>query len=133
MRTAQEIHARIKQVEGDDFFGFETSDYIHHLEYSEAAQYLKPGVTEDQWQPAQRDKASLIAEILDYMPFAFEKAIGERGLSAGRSIDHMKAWLWLAGEDDLLTQLDGIDGGPFGLEILKVICTHYGWDYQQWL
>ena len=51
-----------------------------------------------------------------------------RGLSAGRSIDHFRAWLWMDGEDELVEQINSEDipFAQYGAPILKAISEKYG-------
>jgi hypothetical protein len=130
MRTDEEIVARIEALKDTDYFGFDTADLIVRLPFDLAAPYLNPDVKAEEWngnvQP--RDRESLIAGMLDYMPFAWEKANNARGLSASRTMSHYASWVWLAG-DDLgdLTEYE-----YYGKDNLRRICDHYGWDADQW-
>ena len=128
MRTNEEIHARIEAVKADDWMGTQRSDLIQRLPFEEAKRYLKPEVTSDEWNHLPRDRESLVAEMLKYMPFAWEKANGRRGLSAGRSMGHYTSLTWLAGDD--LGNLG--DYQFYGKDNLRRICDFYGWDADQW-
>ena len=128
MRTDDEILARIEEVKADDFMGWQTADLIVRLPFEKAKPYLKPKVKAEEWKISPRDRDALLAEMLDYMPFAWEKANEERGLSAGRSMDHYSAWTWLAGDD--LGDLR--EYNHYGKDNLCRICKHYGWDASQW-
>ncbi len=132
MRTPDEIVARIRYLEeGDrDFLFFERSDLIEHLPFSHARPFLKPEAAESDWEQLPLSAPSIQAEMLDYMPFAWEKANNCRGISASRSISHMKAWLWLRG-DDLGERMDGLYEF-YGKPCLRVICEKYGWDWREW-
>jgi len=133
-RTQEEILARIEERRKEDFFGFERSDLLEHLEYKHAKPFLKEGVTEDQW--ADRGEVQdPIEELKDYMSFAWEKANNQRGLSANRSIHHCVAWLWLAGEDEILAKVENEYAHNYqyyGKDILSMICDHFGLDWKQW-
>jgi hypothetical protein len=96
-RTSAEIKARYQEV-SQHFLDFQGSDLLPYMDYADAKPFLKDGVTEEQLIEARDDGGPLKA-ALDYLPFAWEKANNCRGLSAGRSVDHLKAWLWLAGYD----------------------------------
>jgi hypothetical protein len=126
MRTDEEIITRIKERRSEDFFGFELSDLIRYLPAEEANRFLVEPVTN--WTPLPRDQASILEEMENYMPFAWEKANGMRGLSAGRSMSHFMAWTWMVGDDfgDLLQYYH------YGKDNLVRICKHYGWDHTQW-
>ena len=128
MRTDQEIIERINSVKEGDWLGTQQSDLIACLSFGAARPYLKDGVTEDEWKPLARDRDSVITRMLDYMPFAWDKANNERGLSAGRSMDHYQSWVWLAGDD--LGDLTRCQ--YYGKENLCRICEKYGWDAKQW-
>lgn len=127
MRTSAEVIARVDEIKDRDFFGFETNDLICTLESDEIRQ-LYPTEDLEQHVALPRDRDSVIARMLDYMPFAWDKSNGFRGLSAGRSMAHFSAWVWLAGDDlgDLMSY------EFYGKDNLVKICQLYGWDYTQW-
>jgi len=130
MRTGKEILLRIKEIAHRDIFGIETDDLIMHLDFEDARQFLKEGITPEIWAKGcfSRDPESVEKGMLEYMPFAWEKANGCRGISAYRSMSHFNAWTWLAGDDlgDLLKF------SFYGKDNLVKICEHYGWDHTQW-
>ena len=127
-RTDDEIISRINVVADRDFFGFEVSDLVVRLEYEKAKQFITPDVTQKDWEVVSREPADVISMMHDYMSFAWEKANDGRSLSAGRSLSHYSAWIWLAGDDlgDLL------EYEFYGKDKLVLICNHYGWDSSEW-
>lgn len=130
MRTQKQIVDKIESIKKNDFFGFQTSDLVFHLEYEHAKQYLNEGVTADQWKQMSPDRDSILKEMQDYMPFAWDKANNFRGLSAGRSMSHYMAWVWLAGDEANFGDLE--DYEYYGKDNLVRICKFYGWDSSQW-
>jgi hypothetical protein len=74
-----------------------------------------------------------IAEALDdakeYMAeYGWPKASGHRGISATRTIQKMRAWFWLLGDDEVIDWCDDGDLYPmYGAPVLKRICEKYGW------
>jgi len=128
MRTDQEILAKIQDVCHRDWMGTIRGDLIGCLPFETAKEFLKPETTVEAWVPERRDREAVIARMLDYMPFAWEKANDCRGLSAGRSMDHFTAWIWLIGDD--LGNLS--DYQFYGKDNLVKICEKYGWNYKQW-
>lgn len=128
MRTDEEILEKIKEIENEDLFGFMRTDLIIRLPFNLAKSFLKDNVKESDWKIALRDRDSVLAEMLEYMPFAWDKANSFRGLSAGRSMNHYSAWIWLAGDD--LGNLNEYE--YYGKNNLVRICEHYGWDHKQW-
>ena len=127
-RTDDEIISRINVVADRDFFGFEVSDLVVRLEYEKAKQFMPTYVIQKDWEVVSREPADVISMMHNYMSFAWEKANDGRGLSAGRSLSHYSAWIWLAGDDlgDLL------EYEFYGKDKLVLICNHYGWDSSEW-
>lgn len=132
MRTPAEIIRRIAEVEasGRDWMGIERGDLTRALPFDDAKPFLRDGVTVEDWEGFNPDTETIVGMIREYMPFAWGKANGCRGISSNRSVSHMKAWLWLL-EDDLGEKLDAIYIF-FGKPCLRVICEKYGWDWRQW-
>ena len=128
MRTAEEILARIEEIKDRDWIGLESRDLIECLPFALAQPFLKPEVTEVDWRPESAMVEHVKARMLDYMPFAWEKANNCRGLSAGRSMSHYMAWVWLAGDD--LGDLTNYR--YYDKDNLVRICEHYGWNHAQW-
>jgi hypothetical protein len=99
-RSASDIVQRLESCKGfNDFFGVQQTDMLAFLPFEFAKPYLDEGVTEELFVNSVKSivDAGPLAELKDYLPFAWEKANDCRGLSAGRSLDHIKTWLWLAG------------------------------------
>jgi hypothetical protein len=130
MKTDAEIIARIQEVEksGRDWLGTEQSDLIVRLSFEAAKPFLNDNAKADDWTVQPRDHDSVLAEAKEYMSFAWGKANNCRGISAGRSLSHYSAWMWLIGEDfgDLT------DYEHYGKPQLRAICDRFGWDASQW-
>jgi hypothetical protein len=94
-RTTEDILAQIENRKGG-FLDFETPDLIAYLPFDAAKAFLNEGVTASEWEQSQTDP---LDAVRDYLPFAWGKANDNRGLSADRSVQHLRAWLWLAGFD----------------------------------
>lgn len=127
MRTDQEILARIEEVESDDWLGFEQGDLIAALSFEAAKPFLKPEAEASEWKPA----SDPLEDLREYMAFAWDKANNNRGISAGRSLSHIRAWLWLAGEDEFLSRVDLMEYSHYGKPQLRAICEHLGIDWTQ--
>jgi len=131
MRTQEEILERIKSV--DDFFGTQKSDLINYLDFENAKEFLLEDFVKDVesgkkvWSPNTDPKK----EILEYLEFAYDKAYGERGLSAGRSMAHFRTWIWLD-DDKFYNQVVGLieNYTNYGLPALDKISEHYGYVQQ---
>lgn len=88
VKTQEEIVKKIKYLK-EDLFGDKRQFLMEYLDFEHAQPWLKPEVTKDQWltpKPLERD--SVLAEMLSYMGFAWNKANNCRGLSAMRSMEH---------------------------------------------
>ena len=127
-RTQEEILNRLRN--SDDFFGTQQGDLLEYLEFEHAKEFLKPEYVEkvesgeEKWEVRADPKK----EILEYLDFAYEKAEGQRGLSAGRSMLHFKSWIWLDDEDFYKKVIDKIDNySDYGIPALDEISKHYGY------
>lgn len=129
-KTQKQIVNRINNIKDDDFFGWQTGDLIAYLDFEHAKQFLKDDVTAEQWADMM-EKRTPKEKIEGYMKFAWDKANNCRGISAGRSLEHMKAWVWLDGEDDLLNIIEA-DYDHYGKPHLVAICEHYGYDWKMY-
>ena len=125
-RTQDEILARIKELEPKDFFGDQCSDLVQFLTFENAKPWLKEGVTSEQWQQL----TDPVKCIRDYMKFAWGKANDCRGLSARRSVQHMQAWVWLDGKDELADRLEDVYEF-YGKPCLVLVCQEYGIDWKE--
>jgi hypothetical protein len=126
MRTEEEIVHRIREIQlsGRDLFGAETGNLLTQLEYPEAKEFLRPEVTESEWQP-ETLQASKEAAV-GYVPFAIGKMDKHRGLSAGRSIDHMRGWIWLHGNDAEVKEFELTSYTNYGAPKVKLFCSVMG-------
>lgn len=126
-RTDDEILAHMKEVGKDDFFGTEAETLVAFLSYETAKKnkITRATVTKEEWDNAR--SIDPIKEMRDYLDFAVEKAENHRGLSSMRSISHMRAWAWMAGDDELLKVIDTGDYKNYGAPILKAIARKVGY------
>ena len=68
---------------------------------------------------------NVIAQMKEYIDFAFGKAYGCRGISSGRSIWKFGEWLWLL-EDELYDFSQNDDNYPmYGVPILRKIAEKF--------
>lgn len=121
-RTIEEIKARIAEVEAGDFFGAEIQELICSLPFADAQAWLKSDATPADWTPALTAQ-KVHARAVAYLPFAMGKATDHRGLSASRSIDHYRGWMWLLGKD---SEIDWEDYAQYGAPILRQVAELLG-------
>lgn len=127
-RTDEEILAHINQVQlgGDDFLGATREDLVMALGWPAVESFLTPeaqGLGEEGWAKIRQTNPG--HEARTYMPFAIGKALNHRGLSANRSVDHFRAWVWLMG-DEAYDSIDWDDYGQYGVPILKAVAELVG-------
>jgi len=125
MRSEDEILEKARKVYKNDLFGI-VVDYIEYLPYEKAKEFMKPEVTKEKWNQVEYTKEHVIGEIKKYLPFAYDKAEGARGISSNRSIQHFEAWLWLLKDYELLAfVLDWDNYAMYGFPMLQKIAEKY--------
>ncbi len=132
MRSIKEIAEKVKEKEFDIFNTF--INLVVYLPFSEAKPHLNADVTEESWEEVRKPLTEEVVkrEMQYYMAFALEKAANHRGISANRSIDHFKRWLWLLCDGDLLAVAEDDDKyAMYGVPILKAICDKYGFTFPE--
>jgi hypothetical protein len=132
-RTQEEIVARIREIQPVDFFGWEATDLLAYLSFELAKPFLKDDATAEEWAEADKPftRESVVAEIVEYMPFAWDKANDQRGISANRSISHMRAWTWLL-NDGTYEKMEALEYQHYRKEKLISFCESMGLDWKQW-
>lgn len=133
MRTQEEIIGRTREKYKVDILGFEWHQYLLALTPASVCslrgEIVKSDVDVAKWKQSFSCDADIRTAAVDYMAFAWEKANNFRGISAGRSMAHYTAWLWLLGEDGF----DDLDDYKFyGKNELVRICEYLGLDASQW-
>src|SRR5947209_6381042 len=124
MRTPEEIVAYIKADESK-IFGFAQDACLPFLPFEVAKQFLKDGVTTQEWAEMAKPltQEAVLAGVKEYMGFALEKCLDHRGLSANRSVQKMEAWMWLIGNDEIVTFINTAGNYKnYGEPILKKVC-----------
>lgn len=129
IRTQEEIVQRLRTNSTRDPLGWAVNDLMEWLKYEHAREFLQPDVTIDEWAALLAPKP-VREQMIEYMPFAWEKANGCRGISASRTLGHYANWLWLLGEDQLAASLEKYE--YYGKDHLVKICAFLGLDASQW-
>ncbi len=126
MRSQNQIVDRIKGGT-EDFFGFAMSVMIEFVERDRRKRedWIKP--EEDDIIPFHEPtKENVLMQMKEYLPFAYDKAYMERGLSADRSVTKFTTWLWLLEDDDLYQFACNDENYPmYGRPILDAIRDKY--------
>jgi hypothetical protein len=130
IRSVNEIAERVRTPVKDDVFQFERQTQIVYLPWKYASEFLKPTVTEIAWNDVYTPitEAAVLDVMYDYLKFAWDKALNHRGLSASRSIQKIRAWLWLLGDEALEAYArDDANYAQYGVPILWRV----SWDHGQ--
>lgn len=129
VKTQEEIVQYYRQYQYDDFLHFTGDVLVRFLTVEQAAEFLRTDTDFSKWQPKELTETNIISQMRDYMEFAWGKVESHRAISAGRSVEKMKAWLWLLGDEEMWNFADNRNNYPqYGAPILKAICEKYGFE-----
>lgn len=125
LKDDEEILGRIKSIEPSDMFGFRREALVLALSFDAAREFLKDGASREGWgADATRDK--ILALMIDYLSFAWGKALDHRGLSALRSIQKIGEWLWILGDQEAHEYVtDEMNYQNYGAPALGYVSNRY--------
>ena len=119
-------------IEIETVFGFGRKIATRFLSFEEAKdqfsdEYVKAVESGKEKFHQVVDVNEATQDFLDYMVFAWMKANDERGLSAGRSIEKLSAWMEILGRKDISDVLNDEDLYPnYGKPALRKACEMLG-------
>lgn len=125
MRAQEQIAERA--VKADGFLNFSREVLIPLLDFDHAKPFLKPEATAEKWKPVTQEES--LAEMREYMDFAWGKAQDHRGISAGRSVQKMTEWTWIHGTDEQVAEIERMSDeqyAQYGAPVLKRVCEMFG-------
>lgn len=132
MKSLEEIKAKMESGFEHDFFGYGPDDLKYALPYEDVKKDLAGVILKSDWEDKHRlsTDEKVKAKMLEYLPFAWIKAHGERSLSADRSIHHFIAWAWLIDDElcEKLINMYNTDYAPYGKPILTYLSELLGYD-----
>lgn len=131
MKTAVRARERLDEIRasGGLFASFGADAILEVLPYEQVRDLLVEGATKKQWEDGQPPYTceGVVGRMREYMPFAWEKALGHRGISTNRSVLRFREWLAILGNDELVEEIDRGHLYPmYGAPILARICDVYG-------
>lgn len=134
MRRDEEILDRLMVEKNNDPLGMSIGDLIARLSFDIASSkdFVAEGVSEEEWNKSMcsRKPDDVRKELIGYLDFAWDKAVDHRGISAGRSIGHIRNWLWLMGDEEALSFVeDNCNYPQYGVPVLKYISERFGYDW----
>ena len=127
LRTPQEIVERIKAKQSQ-LLNFEPEVLGRFVRHEHIKPLLAEGVTAAEWDEDVTDYTveNVIAQAREYMAaYGWPKALGHRGISAGRTIQKMTAWAWLACDEKALQIIRDTPYPQYGVPILWALCEHW--------
>ena len=136
MKSVEKIKDKINTGFANDVFGIAFNDLIEALPFADAKEYLKDEFlmkdsAEEEWESSRiKTDDDVKARMLDYLPFAWEKAEDQRGLSADRSVRHFAAWAWLIDYEfyEKIEDMYNNSYFPYGEPILEYISEKLGFE-----
>lgn len=126
VRSQTEIALHIGAVRADagDPLGFASEALIMFLDREHVGEFLLPDVDLQEWSPIP----DLDAECRGYLDLAMGKAGGHRGISAGRSVEKLTQYAWLAGREDVVDAMRAAPYPNYGVPKLEVFARGMGLD-----
>ena len=130
LRTPAQIVEQLQATRDSDFLGFTAEVLVRYLTFEQAKPLLKPDAEKGDWDDdiAPLDRESILAEMRKYMDFAWGKVSGHRGISAGRNVEKMAAWLWVLGDDEAVERIEEVSYAQYGAPKLAYVCERYGFE-----
>lgn len=127
MRSSEEIVARITDLDPDsDYFGAERSELVQALPFEEAKPWLVEHTKKSDWTATTATDELVKTSAADYLKFAIGKAENHRGISASRSVDHFRGWVWLSASQETYDQFLETNYENYGAPQLKFAATALG-------
>lgn len=122
MKTASELCSWVESNK-DDVLGFMRSAAAEVVPFSAIPKsWLKDDATPPDGPEVEYNRETVLDRMREYMDFAWEKALDERGISASRSIHRYQAWCYALGEYD---DIDWDAYDSYGKPILRQLCEKY--------
>jgi hypothetical protein len=123
IRTIEEVRTRYvdKDRQSKDFFGFAAEVLGVHL-----PEGWKEG-SQDKHKEFPLTEEFVKKEAIEYLHFAFGKALDHRGISASRSVQKMREYAWLLCMDEAVAFADNDSNYPnYGVPVLKHMARAFG-------
>lgn len=127
MKTIEDIANYYREHGIDDILGFIGEVLLPYLPADVFREFAKPDADLSDWKAKPLTVKSVIAEMEEYMEFAWTKVEDHRGISASRSVEKMTAWLWLLEDKEMYAYAkDENHYTNYGAPVLMKICEVYG-------
>jgi len=107
----------------EDLFGFRQGVLIPYLR-PETVRQIFPNVSMSEFDGIPLDLAG--GNGAEYLMFTFGKAGDHRGMSAGRSVQKLEEFAWLAGRPDVVDAMQAAPYVQYGVPKLLVYAAGFG-------
>lgn len=127
MKTLEQI---AEQYKSETLDGRDLNRLAQFIPFNMLASFgleVKEGTTEEQWNSNVKEfvKENVLEQLKRDVEFGFEKALNQRGLSAGMMAEVVTMWNWIL--EDGLEHLNTNDNyAMYGLPIFKATAVKYG-------
>lgn len=125
MKTQKEIIDAVKNGKGSQ--AIDGRDFSRLVEFFPATDLPVFGFTLNEgkpWTPKEWTEENIRAQLKLDVDFGFEKALGQRSISAGLMYEVVKMWMWVL--DDPLQDHDSY--AMYGLPLFKAVAVKYGFE-----
>ncbi len=128
LATVDDIAKRCRASNSYSFLGFDLQVLLSYLDFDLAAEFLDPDTTAKDWgKPEALDRDTVVASLRHYTEFAWGKALGHRGISAGRSVEKIREWLFILGDSEAVAYTEDDSHYPqYGVPVLLFVSRRYG-------
>lgn len=124
MKTIEEILSYKSQT-------LDGRDLGRLAEFMTVEQLSQVGITldpDEKWVVQEYTRDSVLDLLKRDLAFAFEKALNQRGISAGMMFSVVKMWMWVLDEHEDLINWSDDNYAQYGLPLLKAVAIRYGLD-----
>ena len=129
MKTLDYVKAHIDEFEEDNVFDNRwTKRFLGFIPINEWGKYgfRYTGDNPEEMKPKEWNEENILAQLKQDVEFGYEKAMGERGISAELMALVVNAWCKIL-ENEL--NLDGNDGW-YHIKQFTIVAEYYGWDLE---
>lgn len=125
MKTLQQVKEMYKSntLDGRDLNRL--AQFIPYNQLKDFGLVLNEGVGEEEWNKIVKEftKENTLKQLKDDVEFGFEKALNQRGISAGLMFEVVRMWNWIL--EDGLEDWDEGNYAMYGLPLFKATALKY--------
>lgn len=130
MLTREQVKQAV--ANGREAVCLDSRDYARLIEFFPPEDWdvfgftVKEGTDPTTVHPKEWTEENIKKQLEADLEFAFEKALGQRGISASFMFETVKMWMWIL-EDPLYDEADD-NYAQYGLPFLKMVAVKYGFE-----